>query len=175
MDWLESLVERRIREAAGRGEFDDLPGAGRPLDLRDADDPDWWLKRYVRREGIDLAAALPAPLALRREAEEFPGSLVDLTTADQVRAVLADFNDRVEAEWRRPVIGSGFPMQAYQVDVEALVERWQAARDAASWRSEPAEPSDPSEPAAGGGRRRRLSWFGRGRPGAKGTDGAPAV
>ncbi len=32
---LDELVERRIREAAQRGEFDDLPGAGRPLQLDD--------------------------------------------------------------------------------------------------------------------------------------------
>ena len=41
MDWSESLVERRIREAVERGDFDDLPGAGKPLDLRDAGDPEW--------------------------------------------------------------------------------------------------------------------------------------
>ena len=29
------LAEKRIREAQERGEFDDLPGAGRPLDLED--------------------------------------------------------------------------------------------------------------------------------------------
>jgi hypothetical protein len=31
----ETLVEQRIREAAERGEFDDLPGAGQPLPLDD--------------------------------------------------------------------------------------------------------------------------------------------
>lgn len=31
----ESLIEQRIREATARGEFDDLPGTGRPLDLDD--------------------------------------------------------------------------------------------------------------------------------------------
>lgn len=30
-----SLVEQRIEEALARGDFDDLPGAGRPLDLDD--------------------------------------------------------------------------------------------------------------------------------------------
>jgi hypothetical protein len=29
----ESIAEQKIREAQARGEFDDLPGAGRPLDL----------------------------------------------------------------------------------------------------------------------------------------------
>lgn len=32
---LDALVERRIAEAIARGEFDDLPGAGRPLALDD--------------------------------------------------------------------------------------------------------------------------------------------
>jgi hypothetical protein len=33
MDWLERLAEERIREAMERGEFDDLPLAGKPLPL----------------------------------------------------------------------------------------------------------------------------------------------
>jgi hypothetical protein len=35
MNSLESLVEQRISEAQERGEFDDLPGAGAPLELDD--------------------------------------------------------------------------------------------------------------------------------------------
>jgi hypothetical protein len=34
---LQLIAERRIAEAAVQGEFDDLPGAGKPLDL--AEDP----------------------------------------------------------------------------------------------------------------------------------------
>lgn len=32
---IDAIVEQHIREAALRGDFDDLPGAGRPLDLDD--------------------------------------------------------------------------------------------------------------------------------------------
>ena len=32
---LELLAEKKIAEAAERGDLDDLPGAGRPLDLED--------------------------------------------------------------------------------------------------------------------------------------------
>jgi hypothetical protein len=32
---LELLAEKKIEEAVSRGDFDDLPGAGRPLDLND--------------------------------------------------------------------------------------------------------------------------------------------
>ncbi len=31
----EAIAEQRIREALARGEFDNLPGAGKPLDLED--------------------------------------------------------------------------------------------------------------------------------------------
>ena len=34
---LEIIAERRLEEAIERGEFDDLPGAGQPLDLDDLD------------------------------------------------------------------------------------------------------------------------------------------
>jgi DnaJ-like protein len=34
---LEIIAERRIKEAIERGEFDDLPGAGQPLELDELD------------------------------------------------------------------------------------------------------------------------------------------
>lgn len=43
-------VERQIREAIERGEFDHLPGAGKPLpDVDRQYDPAWWAKRWVAR------------------------------------------------------------------------------------------------------------------------------
>ena len=35
MDGFRKIVEQRIRDAQERGEFDDLPGRGKPLKLRD--------------------------------------------------------------------------------------------------------------------------------------------
>ena len=34
---LQFIAERRIEDAIARGEFDNLPGAGRPIDLEDYD------------------------------------------------------------------------------------------------------------------------------------------
>ena len=46
-----SLVERRIREAMAAGEFDDLPGKGKPLTGLDRPyDPDWWARQLLERE-----------------------------------------------------------------------------------------------------------------------------
>jgi len=44
-------VERKIREAMARGEFDNLPGAGEPIPDLD-DDPNWWVKKWVKRERL---------------------------------------------------------------------------------------------------------------------------
>jgi len=58
----ESWIERQLREAVERGEFDDLAGAGEPLAvLNEPYEPTWWVKRWIEREGIsraELAEAL---------------------------------------------------------------------------------------------------------------------
>jgi hypothetical protein len=48
----ESFIERKIREAKEAGEFDRLPGEGKPLRLRHADDPDWWVKSKIEDENL---------------------------------------------------------------------------------------------------------------------------
>ena len=61
-------VEHKIREAAERGAFDNLPGAGKPIpDLDTPHDEQWWIKRKLRDEGL---AHLPRTIALRKEAEQ---------------------------------------------------------------------------------------------------------
>lgn len=58
----ETWIERQLREAIERGEFDDLAGAGEPLAvLNEPYEPTWWVKRWIEREGIsrtELAEAL---------------------------------------------------------------------------------------------------------------------
>src|SRR5919112_6797204 len=61
-------VEHKIREAAERGAFDNLPGAGKPIpDLDTPYDELWWIKDKLRRENLSY---LPATLALRKEVED---------------------------------------------------------------------------------------------------------
>ena len=70
-------VDLQIRQAMERGEFDNLPGAGKPLDLGDQHDPDWWLKKLVQREHI---AVLPASLQLRADDAALDDRLDELAT-----------------------------------------------------------------------------------------------
>jgi hypothetical protein len=47
------MVERQIQEAMDRGEFDNLPGAGEPIEGIDRPyDPSWWAKEWVRRNRL---------------------------------------------------------------------------------------------------------------------------
>ncbi|GAA5018518.1 hypothetical protein GCM10023258_05370 [Terrabacter aeriphilus] len=124
----ESPVEKQIREAQERGEFDNLPGAGKPLDLSDSGDPDWWVKRFAARENLDLGGALPGALALRKEAAGYPESLADVRTEAQVREIVEDYNKRVLADRLRPAVGNLPPMIARTVDVDEMVEQWRPLR-----------------------------------------------
>lgn len=125
-----SWVERAIREAQERGEFDNLPGAGKPLREIDTNDPNWWLKSYAEREGLDLGDALPPPLLLRREAAGYPESLVDMADEAKVREVLLDYNTRARAEILRPFAGRGAPPLVKYLDVDEVVAKWRELRAA---------------------------------------------
>jgi hypothetical protein len=125
----ESAVDKQIREAQERGDFDNLPGAGKPLDLSDSGDPDWWVKRFAAREQLDLAGALPGALGLRKEAAGYPESLVDVRTEAQVREIIQDYNKRVLADRLRPAVGNLPPLIAKTLDVDEMVERWQPLRE----------------------------------------------
>lgn len=120
----ESWVERQVREAVERGEFDNLPGAGQPLPgLTGRDDEDWWVRKFVERERITL---LPTTLALARELAELPQTLAGLRDELEVRRRIEDLNDRVRYTHRHRVDGP--PLVLTPVDVEATVADWRQHR-----------------------------------------------
>lgn len=148
----EGWIERQIREATERGEFDNLPGAGRPLRHESSRDPDWWVKGMLEREGLDAADAMPPALQLRREAAGFPESLVGESAEENVRELLRDYNRRVLEERRRPTFGRHSPPIAPTVEVEEVISRWREMRAARAVEAPPA----PSPPPA-----RCLPWWRR--------------
>jgi hypothetical protein len=47
------IAENKVRTAMEAGEFDDLPGLGRPAAIFDEPyDPHWWIRRKLRREQL---------------------------------------------------------------------------------------------------------------------------
>jgi hypothetical protein len=121
-----AYVETAIQQAIRRGEFDDLPGAGKPLELGAAHDPDWWIRRKIQSEG--LTGLGPPALTLRVEHAEMAGRLDALGNEDDVREAVADFNRRV-IEARRQLLG-GPPVITPTLDVDAEVAAWHARRPA---------------------------------------------
>ena len=64
----ESWTERTIREAIERGEFDGVEGEGEPLEvLQEPYEPNWWAKRWMKREGFTDEELRQAIEARRKE------------------------------------------------------------------------------------------------------------
>ena len=66
MDPITLMAERRILEAMERGEFDDLPGKGKPLSLED-DDPMVPAELRMAYRMLKNAGMLPPEVELRKE------------------------------------------------------------------------------------------------------------
>ncbi|KAA9155891.1 DUF1992 domain-containing protein [Microbacterium lushaniae] len=140
-----AFVETSIQQAIRRGDFDGLPGAGKPLpDLGGSHDPDWWIRRKIAAE--QLTGLGPPALTLRVEHAEMHERLDALGRRDDVREAVEDFNRRV-IEARRQLLG-GPPVITPTLDVPAEVAAWETRRSA---REAAAASAPPSEP-----RRRRL-------------------
>lgn len=116
----ETWVEKQIREATERGEFDDLPGAGKPIpDLDKPYDELWWVKEKLRRENI---SHLPPTLALRKAAEDALAAAANAPTEDDVRRIVTGINARIAEAIRKPL--SGPPLNLVPFDVERVVRDW---------------------------------------------------
>ncbi len=101
------FVEEQIRLAQERGDFDNLPGAGQPIEsLNRQYDPDWWARDFIKRladedTGRSRSAELERKLA----------GVWGLTSETSVRTTVANLNaesgsdmfdaDEVVTTWRR--------------------------------------------------------------------------
>jgi hypothetical protein len=121
-----AYVETAIQQAIRRGEFDGLPGAGKPLEgLTGRHDADWWIRRKIERE--QLTGLGPPALTLRVEDAEFEARLDRLHRESEVREAVEDFNRRV-IEARRQLLG-GPPVVTSTRDADGEVRGWRERRD----------------------------------------------
>ncbi len=118
-------VEQQLRVAMERGEFDDLPGAGKPIEGLGAEhDPDWWLKKLIERERV--TGVLPEALQLRKDDVELDALLDRQPDETSVRRELESFNSRVVRA--RMQLQGGPPVITRTREVEAEVSAWQQRR-----------------------------------------------
>ncbi|MEU5211625.1 DUF1992 domain-containing protein [Streptomyces sp. NPDC020742] len=116
----ETWVDKQIREATERGDFADLPGAGKPLPHLDQPyDEMWWIREKMSREHL---CYLPPSLALRKEAEDALATAADAPSEAALRRILTAVNERIRAALRTPLEGP--PLQLTPFDVEEQARKW---------------------------------------------------
>lgn len=143
-------VELQVQRAMERGEFDNLPGAGKPIpDLGSSHDPDWWLKKLVERERISV---LPPALQLRKDDAELDARLDTYNVESEVRREVEDFNARVMRARYTPVDGP--PLITQPRDVDATIAAWRERR--------PRRTPPPRQQAPAPEKPARRGWFRRG-------------
>lgn len=120
----ESWIDKQIRDAEARGEFTDLPGAGKPLpNLHRSDGELWWIKEKMKSEGFPTDALLPTSLKLRKEIDQLPDKIRNLHAEQEVRDAVVDLNQRIMQHLRAP---SGPQVAVYPVDVDEAITQWRA-------------------------------------------------
>ena len=135
-------VEAQIKRAQNAGEFDDLPGAGKPLKLAEQHDPDWWVKDFIRREDVETEALLPPAVQLRKEKQQVHEKVRGMRRESEVREYLADLNQRIRISIRDttgPVVPTG------PVDEDVVIAQWRMERPAPEPRDRPAEAERPAK------------------------------
>jgi DnaJ-like protein len=151
----ESAVERAIREAQERGQFDNLPHSGKPLPGLDGpDDELWWVRSYVRREGLSGEDFLPESLLLRRQLERLDDTVAQLRTEQAVRDHVEDLNRQIR---RARLVASGPSVVHRQAVADDVVARWRARRPRPTTTRTPPEQTPPEQAAPA----RRRPWWRR--------------
>jgi hypothetical protein len=150
-------VDLQIKQAMERGDFDDLPGAGKPIkNLGTQHDPHWWVKQLIEREKI--TGVLPPALQLRKDDAELEARLDRHTAESEVRRELEEFNARVMKARYTPVDGP--PLVTMPREVEGEVVAWRERRlarrrEAAATKAASATLTSTETP------RQRRGWFRR--------------
>ncbi|MGE5698541.1 MAG: DnaJ family domain-containing protein [Deltaproteobacteria bacterium] len=110
MDPLALLAEEKIREAMARGEFDNLPGAGKPLEIED----DSMVPEDVRvaYRILKNAGCLPPELELRREIVTLKSLIASVEDEGERRRKLKELDAkllRLNLTRKRPLNIEDFP------------------------------------------------------------------
>src|SRR6476659_5862391 len=92
---LRRLADRRIEEAMREGKFDNLAGAGKPLDLEPmpADENarlTWWALRILRQNDFT-----PHEVRWRKMVDGLKAELAGATSADRIKKLVSQINELV--------------------------------------------------------------------------------
>ena len=119
------LVEQKIQEAIAKGEFDNLPGEGKPIDLEENPfvPPDWRLAYKMLKDNAvapEFVLRLKAIETIRAEMEKAAGESILRRLATRLAAEVEGLNGALlrEEQFRR------VSLQMAPIDVDAEVARY---------------------------------------------------
>lgn len=119
MRW-ESWIDKQVREAEERGEFEDLPGAGQPIpNIDKPHDELWWVKDKLRREGLTY---MSPSVALRRRAHDALQSALGAKSEAEVREIVTDINAEIRDANAKGIAGPALMLVPYEV--KRVVRDW---------------------------------------------------
>jgi hypothetical protein len=124
----DTLAEQRIREAQAAGEFDNLPGFGRPIPgIDEPHDELWWVRDKLKREQLSL---LPPALAIRLDMQRTLERVAALRIEAEVRQEIAALNERIRnASF---AVTWGPSVDVLPLEVEEVVSQWRTGQLRAS-------------------------------------------
>ncbi|WP_017623892.1 DnaJ family domain-containing protein [Nocardiopsis chromatogenes] len=154
MEW-ESWADQQVREAMERGEFDGLPGAGKPIpDIDRPRDDLWWVRRKTEEEGV---APLPPALRVRKEAEEARAAAVGARTEDDARRIIAEINEEIVRTVKFHTTGP--PLNMMPFDVEEVVAEWRERKAADMRKAEERRAERAREAQMAAEEKRKRRWW----------------
>ncbi len=111
---IDNLAEEQIQSAIRRGEFENLPGKGKPLDL----DDDIWIPEGLRvaYRVLRNAGCLPPTFLLRQEIHELEGLLRDVDSG----------NEQQIAQRRLCLLQTQLAMQGRDINLLSREEEYRA-------------------------------------------------
>jgi hypothetical protein len=122
------LAEERIQSALEEGQFENLPGFGKPIPgIDEPHDELWWVKDKLKREQI---SSLPPALAIRLDVEKTLERIASATMEAAVRQEIAALNQRIRKASFAAVTGPS--VDVMPLDVDEVVARWQMTRRASN-------------------------------------------
>src|SRR5690349_5153466 len=89
------LAERRIEEAMRQGKFDNLKGAGQPIDMEPAPAEEnarltWWALRILKQNDV-----IPDEVKWRKQIDTLRSMLDQATDEPTVRVLVAQINEQI--------------------------------------------------------------------------------
>lgn len=127
---LRGLAERRIEDAIKEGKFDNLPGAGAPIELDPAPADEnarmtWWVLRLLRKNDFT-----PHEVVWRKTIDHLKAQLDELRDEARLESVVGQINDLVRRVNTLGTNAINVPLTGVDIEVERQRLRERLSRPA---------------------------------------------